>query len=215
MSFPANPSNGQTYTINGIIYVYDSVDDSWTRLGSTATSNGGQVTVSATPPSPVISPERVNIWINSNTGRQYVYVYDGDSVQWVELGTGGFGATGATGVGATGPQGDAGGATGATGPPGATGLQGPSGGATGATGASGPSGATGSTGARGATGSTGIGSPGPAGATGATGPSPLTVVSVPANSMSAGQLGQIAYDSSYIYFCVGVNTWRRVAASSF
>lgn len=106
MSFPANPTNGQTVTVNGTVYSYDAVDDSWTRIGSTLASSGGAVFVSATPPAQIFAPERVNIWINTNNGRQYLYVDDGNSTQWVELGAGGLGSTGATGPdGATGAPG--------------------------------------------------------------------------------------------------------------
>ena len=36
-------------------------------------------------------------------------------------------------------------------------------------------------------------------------------VSAPATSTSTGTAGQIAYDTNYIYICVGTNTWKRVA----
>jgi hypothetical protein len=38
---------------------------------------------------------------------------------------------------------------------------------------------------------------------------------VPASSNSAGIIGQIAYDSTYVYMCVATNTWRRLVASAF
>ena len=184
MPFPTSPVNGQTVIVNNVVYIYDSADDSWTRIGSTAASTGGVLTVDTDPPSPVLAPERVNVWVNANTGRQYLYIDDGNSTQWVELGTGVQGATGLQGAtgspggatGATGTQGatgPSGGATGATGPVGATGTGTP--GATGVTGATGPQGiqgppgATGSTGITGSTGATGAGAPGATGSTGATG----------------------------------------------
>jgi len=40
-NFPAGPSNGQTTTINGIVYVYDSTKTAWKR----STSYGGNLTV--------------------------------------------------------------------------------------------------------------------------------------------------------------------------
>lgn len=173
MTFPANPVNNQTVIINDTVYQYDATDDSWTRIGSTAAGIGGMIYISATPPNVVLSPERVNVWIDTDTGKQYFYLDDGDSRQWVEIGTGQIGATGATGpAGATGAGGDPGGATGATGAQGATGPRGDSGGATGATGPEGATGlgATGATGI-GATGATGPnGLQGPPGSTGATGP---------------------------------------------
>jgi hypothetical protein len=38
---------------------------------------------------------------------------------------------------------------------------------------------------------------------------------VPTSSNSTGVIGQIAYDSTYIYMCVATNTWRRWIASAF
>jgi len=188
MTFPANPVNNQTVIINDTVYQYDATDDSWTRIGSTAAGIGGMIYISATPPNVVLSPERVNVWIDTDTGKQYFYLDDGNSRQWVEIGTGQIGATGATGpAGATGAGGDPGGATGATGAQGATGPRGDSGGATGATG---PEGATG-LGATGATGATGVpgatGTPGLTGPPGATGPSSITAISNQSNQ-STGHL---------------------------
>ncbi len=65
-------------------------------------------------------------WLNSDSGSEYVFVYDGDSSQWIQPAV-------PSGVGATGPVG----ATGATGP---QGIQGN----TGATGSQGNTGPTGS-----------------------------------------------------------------------
>ena len=41
MNFPAGPSNGQTTTINGIVYVYDATKTAWKR----STSPIGNLTV--------------------------------------------------------------------------------------------------------------------------------------------------------------------------
>lgn len=41
MNFPATPSNGQTTTINGIVYIYDSTKTAWKR----STSYGGNLTI--------------------------------------------------------------------------------------------------------------------------------------------------------------------------
>ena len=192
MAFPSNPVNNQTAVVNGIVYIYDSSNDSWTRVSSVAANQGGVLQVSQEPFAPVLTPDRVNIWIDSDTGRQYIFVDDGNSQQWVELGGGTQGATGLTGnigapgspggaTGATGiqgnvgPAGDPGGATGATG---LTGIPGSPGGATGATGVTGNIGTTGATGPqgiRGATGATGV--IGTTGATGSTGPEFLIQVS--------------------------------------
>ena len=187
MPFPQNPTNNQTVSINGVVYIYNLSSDSWRRYSTTSSSTGGIVRVSDQPFSPVQAPDRVNIWIDSVSGRQYIYVNDGNSTQWIELGGSGLGATGPEGP--PGPAGSPGGATGATGQTGitgATGIAGDPGGATGSTGATGapgsPGGATGATGSigtTGATGATGLGATGatgipgipgsPGGATGSTG----------------------------------------------
>ena len=39
--------------------------------------------------------------------------------------------------------------------------------------------------------------------------------SVPATASSTGSAGTIAYDSSYLYVCVAINTWKRVAIASW
>ena len=49
---------------------------------------------------------------------------------------------------------------------------------------------------------------------GSVGSSALTVVSVPATSTSTGSVGQIAYDSSYVYICVSTNRWVKSAIIS-
>lgn len=83
----------------------------WTGpTGSTGLTGAGLYTFSPTPPS---SPSGGDRWVDSETGIEYIYLYDEDSFQWVEIHTGGYvgqiGATGPTGVvgpiGVTGPIG--------------------------------------------------------------------------------------------------------------
>ena len=81
------------------------------------------------------------------------------------------------------------------GPQGPTGPVGPYGGPSGPSGVTGPSG-------------------GPSGPSGPVGPA-FVPVAVPISSSSAGTVGNISYDSSYIYICVATNTWRRFNASAF
>lgn len=38
---------------------------------------------------------------------------------------------------------------------------------------------------------------------------------VPANAVSTGSAGQIAYDSSFLYVCIATNTWKRAALSTW
>jgi hypothetical protein len=79
----------------------------------------------------------------------------------------------------------------------------------------GPTGATGAS-VTGATGATGpAGSTGPTGATGATGASGITGPTAPAAANSSGTLGTVFWDADYIYVCVGVGEWKRVAISTW
>jgi hypothetical protein len=38
---------------------------------------------------------------------------------------------------------------------------------------------------------------------------------VPATTTSPGQVGNIAYDSQFIYICVATNYWLKIYASTF
>jgi len=42
-----------------------------------------------------------------------------------------------------------------------------------------------------------------------------TIVAVPSTSTSIGAVGQLAWDSSYLYLCVATNVWKRIALSSW
>jgi hypothetical protein len=39
--------------------------------------------------------------------------------------------------------------------------------------------------------------------------------SVPASATAAGTAGQVAYDSSFLYFCIATDTWRRIALATW
>ena len=155
-NFPASPSNGDNYTLNGVTYQYDGTK--WVRFsssvgaqgaaGSTGPSGptgaqgaqglqGAQAHISTSAPSSGVS--NGDLWWDSDGGDLSIYYNDGSSAQWVDINTGPRGAQGGTGP--TGAQG-------ATGSGGSTGSQG-------ATGPTGAQGATGSTGAQGAAGSNG------------------------------------------------------------
>ena len=146
-NFPANPSNGDTYTLNSVTYQWDGTK--WVRysaavgsqgaIGSTGAQGaqgsqghqglqGAQAHISTSAPSSGVN--NGDLWWESDTGDLAIYYNDGNSSQWIDINTGPRGAQGGTGP---------------------TGAQG----ATGATGPTGSQGATGSTGAQGATGSSG------------------------------------------------------------
>ena len=44
---------------------------------------------------------------------------------------------------------------------------------------------------------------------------PILTSDAPSTSTSTGITGQITWNASYIYVCVGTNQWRRVALSTF
>jgi len=134
---PANfPTTGltpnvTTYTYSGRTWLWTGT--AWQSQGTiqgiigTTGAQGIQgpgtfYTYSTTPPA---SPAVGDRWVDSNTGSSYVYTYDGNSNQWVELTA--IGYAGVQGV--AGPQGIAGptGTTvqGTTGSQGLTGIQGP------------------------------------------------------------------------------------------
>ena len=39
--------------------------------------------------------------------------------------------------------------------------------------------------------------------------------SVPASAAATGTVGQIAFDTGYIYICTATNTWKRVAIATW
>ena len=131
-NFPASPSNGDNYTLNGVTYQYDGTK--WVRFsssvgaqgaaGSTGPSGptgaqgaqglqGAQAHISTSAPSSGVS--NGDLWWDSDGGDLSIYYNDGSSAQWVDINTGPRGAQGGTGP--TGAQGAAGaqGATGAAG----------------------------------------------------------------------------------------------------
>ena len=184
--FPNSPSVNDVYTANSVSYKWDGTV--WKRVSATGAQGGtgatgaqgatgptgaqgqtgAQAYISDNAPSSGIT--NGDLWWDSNSGDFSIYYNDGNSSEWIEVGstgpTGPTGAQGATGSGgATGAQGATGptGAQGAAGSNGSTGAQGAAGaqgaqgatGSGGSTGPAGPTGTTGNTGAQGATGSTG------------------------------------------------------------
>lgn len=78
VTFPANPVNGQEYTVNNITYVYNSASDYWRDLGraaSTGNGNGtGGVTVYALAEDlPVINVAEGAMALVQETGKLFVY----------------------------------------------------------------------------------------------------------------------------------------------
>ena len=67
-------------TTNHIFY-YRS-NSTWNQV-----SSGASITVGDSPPS---GPDDGDMWFESDTGRQFVYYNDGNTTQWVEVGTASF-----------------------------------------------------------------------------------------------------------------------------
>ena len=104
-NFPDSPSNGDTFTLNGVTYTYNSTKGVWkdTAVGVLPAT----VTSSDTAPT---SPRSGDLWYRTDDSTLYVYYNDGSSSQW---------------VGVSGPAGPAG-STGSTGAAGADGADGSS-----------------------------------------------------------------------------------------
>ena len=43
----------------------------------------------------------------------------------------------------------------------------------------------------------------------------VSVVAVPSTATSTGTVGQIAYNSTHLFVCVGTNSWIKVARVAF
>ena len=198
IQFPSNPTDGQVYTYNSSLWVYNSTSTAWLagplpRGATGATGITGATGAGAT----------------------------GATGQGASGATGARGSTGATGItGATGEQGIPGTAA-AAGATGATGISGNNGdnGATGATGA-GATGATGPTGATGISGNNGnLGATGATGPAGATGVGLLGRISVLNNSASlangaSSNIDITGYKSyTLLKVQVSVPAWVRIYAT--
>lgn len=96
LNFPNSPSNGDTATVGGISYTYNSSKNAWapntpTILGFdsdqvktiiTENTTSASVSISDSAPS---SPSAGDLWFDSTVGVLYIYYSDGDSSQWVGI----------------------------------------------------------------------------------------------------------------------------------
>lgn len=71
-----------SYALNDLSNV--SNEDFLSKAESSGFSGGASVDVGINPPA---EPEQGNIWFNSNNGKLFVYINDGDSTQWVQPST--------------------------------------------------------------------------------------------------------------------------------
>ena len=85
----SGPSNSQVLKYNGSAWV--------NAADATGSGSGSSVTISDTAPS---SPSAGDQWYSSAELKMYIYYNDGDSSQWVQVGTGG-GSSSSSGAGVT------------------------------------------------------------------------------------------------------------------
>jgi hypothetical protein len=78
LNFPKNPTVGEEYALNGVIYTWDS--QKWT-----ASEGGSTVSVEVGDSAP-LNPSDGDLWWDSSkeSGRLYVFYTDENSSQWVE-----------------------------------------------------------------------------------------------------------------------------------
>ena len=92
INFPDSPTNGDTFTANGVVYTYNATAALWDTIEASIS-----VTVSDTAPT---SPSDGDQWFNSTNGSLSIYYNDGTSSQWVGVSgpAGSDGAAGASGA---------------------------------------------------------------------------------------------------------------------
>ena len=89
INFPDSPTNGDTFTANGVVYTYNTTAALWDTIEASIS-----VTVSDTAPT---SPSAGDQWFNSTNGSLLIYYNDGTSSQWVGV-SGPAGSDGAAGA---------------------------------------------------------------------------------------------------------------------
>ena len=97
-NFPNSPSNGDTVTISGIVYTYNSTSGAWKTTASAGGGGGGGASVTSSDTAPT-SPSAGDLWWSSSEAVLYIYYADADSSQWVQATT--PGADGASGLNVT------------------------------------------------------------------------------------------------------------------
>ena len=86
INFPDSPTNGDTFTANGVVYTYNATAALWDTIEASIS-----VTVSDTAPT---SPSAGDQWFDSADGSLSVYYNDGSSSQWISTsGPGGVAGT--------------------------------------------------------------------------------------------------------------------------
>lgn len=74
MDFPSSPTDGQVYGN----YVYSTATGAWL-------ANPQPQNVAVSSPTAPSSPTANTLWYNTQDGNTYIYYYDGNTYQWVQL----------------------------------------------------------------------------------------------------------------------------------
>ena len=102
LNFPDSPSNGDTTTLNGVSYTYDSTKTVWV-------STTGPITTVAVSDNAPTSPSDGDMWFNSLDLKLYIRYNDGTTSQWIIAAPAGPAGADSTVAGPTGAAGAAGG----------------------------------------------------------------------------------------------------------
>lgn len=76
MAFPTTPSIGTLHTVNTRVWLFNGY--AWESLGNGA---GGAFYYQPDPPTGITFGTR---WMDSDTGIEYILIFDGDTSQWVQ-----------------------------------------------------------------------------------------------------------------------------------
>jgi len=98
LNFPDSPSNGDTTTLNGVSYTYDSTKTVWVSTTGPITT----VAVSDTAPT---TPTDGDMWFNSSDLKLYIRYNDGATSQWIIAAPAGPAGADSTVAGPAGPAG--------------------------------------------------------------------------------------------------------------
>ena len=98
LNFPDSPSNGDTTTLNGVSYTYDSTKTVWV-------STTGPITTVAVSDNAPATPTDGDMWFNSSDLKLYIRYNDGATSQWIIAAPAGPAGADSTVAGPSGPAG--------------------------------------------------------------------------------------------------------------
>jgi hypothetical protein len=81
ITFPTDPTNGQEFTANGIVYVYDATAGLWDINASSSSTGTSGIPVSDNPPT---NPAEGDQWFSSELLETFIYYVDDNGSYWVK-----------------------------------------------------------------------------------------------------------------------------------